>query len=275
MAIRIGVQLHPQHCTYEDLATAARKADELGVDTIWTWDHFYPLYGCEDAPMGSELPEGCDPKLQGGHFEAWTLLTALACNTKNAELGHLVCCNSYRNPELLADMARTLDHVSDGRAILGIGSGWYEKDYREYGFEFGTAVGRLKDLEKSLPRVKERLGKLNPPPRRKHLPIMIGGGGEKFTLRLVAEYADMWNAFGSPDEWGHKNNVLNAWCSKVGRAPAAIERTILVMRPESLDQLEAYEKAGVQQFIWGMGKPFSMAPVERLLKWRESLTARR
>ncbi len=248
MAIKVGVQLHPQDCTIEQLRTAWKEADAMGVDSIWVWDHFYPLYGSPDA----------------SHFEGWSLLAAIACETSHAHFGALVSCNSYRNPELLADMARTVDHLSNGRAILGIGSGWFERDYDEYGYEFGTAPSRLRDLAAALPRIKERLGKLTPAPVGS-LPIMIGGGGEKVTLRLVAEYADMWNTGGSPRDFTHKNNVLNEWCAKVGRAPESIERTVMSVGPSD-EIVEKFIDAGVDHLIVSVGSPFDLDVVAAAMK---------
>lgn len=270
MSIRLGVQLHPQHCTYDQLAEAAVKADNLGFDSLWTWDHFYPLYGVEGAPMGPDLPENAPLTHRGDHFEGWTLLTAFACLTKRIEIGMMVTCNSYRNPQLLADMFRTNDHVSKGRMILGMGSGWYEKDYTEYGYEFGTAVSRLRDLERNLPVVKERLAALTPPPLRNPVPLIIGGGGEKITLRLVAEHATMWNYVGGPEEMAHKNSVLDSWCEKLGRDPGEIERTVLLVNPDHLSRLDEYLKIGVTHFILGMGTPFDFSAAEKLLEWKKS-----
>jgi len=244
---RVGVQLHPQATTVAELRAAWRAADALGVDSIWTWDHFFPLYGDEDA----------------AHFEAWTLLSAMAVDTEHAQLGLLVGCNSYRNPDLLADMARTVDHLAGGRLYLGIGSGWFERDYDEYGYEFGTAPGRLRALGASLPRIKARLGKLTPPPVGS-LPILIGGGGEQVTLRLVAEHADAWNTFGPPATYAHKNAVLDQWCVKVGRDPAEVERTVGIGAGE-VDDFEAYLDAGATHLIVMTGHPYDLEPVERLI----------
>ena len=273
MKIRVGAQLHPQHCSMEELLRAARRCDELGVDSIFTWDHFYPLYGEADSP-NKELPPSESPNA-GSHFEGWLTLTAIACHTKKAQVGLLVGCNSYRNPELVADMARTLDHISGGRAILGLGSGWFERDYQEYGYEFGTAIGRLKDLGANLPRVKGRLAKLKPAPVQKELPLMIGGGGEKVTLRLVGEFATMWNGFGPPEEYQKKNAILDDWCKKAGRDPKEVERTVLVLRPQELDNLDAFVEAGAQHIIVGAGWPFEqgLKAVEKALEWRENANA--
>lgn len=264
MPTRIGVQLHPQHCTMDEILKAAEECDQLGVDTLWVWDHFYPLYGESGAPMpgpNSESPN------RGDHFEAFTLLTAIACRTKKSELGHLVLCNSYRNPQLLADMARTLDHVSAGRYILGIGSGWFERDYQEYGYEFGTAPSRLKDLGENLPIILERLKKLTPPPVRNPMPILIGGGGEKVTLKLVGKYATMWNGFGPPSEFKRKSEILDRWCREAGRNPQEVERTVL-FTPNDFDKLDEFLEAGAQHIILGLGWPFALDGVKRLLEWR-------
>jgi probable F420-dependent oxidoreductase len=244
---RVGVQLHPQATTVDEMRAAWKAADALGVDSIWTWDHFFPLYGDPDA----------------AHFEAWTLLAAMAVDTERARLGLLVGCNSYRNPDLLADMARTVDHLAGGRCYLGIGSGWFERDYDEYGYEFGTAPGRLRALGEALPRMKVRLGKLTPPPVG-DLPILIGGGGEKVTLRLVAEHADAWNTFGPPETYARKNVVLDQWCKEVGRDPGEIERTVGIGQHE-VDDAEAYLDAGATHLIVMTGHPYDLGPVERLL----------
>jgi probable F420-dependent oxidoreductase len=270
MSIRIGIQLHPQHCTYAQLARAAQTADEMGFDTLWTWDHFYPLYGSKGAPMGESLPpEVANSPERDAHFEGWTLLSAFACLTRRIEIGMMVTCNSYRNPHLLADMYRTTDHISGGRMILGLGSGWYEKDYSEYGYPFGTAGSRLKDLELNLPIIKARLAQLKPAPLRQPVPIIIGGGGEKVTLRLVAEHATMWNYFADPEGMKHKISVLRDWCLKIGRDPDEIEKSILLGAPGLLEQLDAYLEVGVTHFIYGMGAPFDFGPAEKLLQWRQ------
>lgn len=251
--IRIAVQLQPQHADYRAIRQAAMRAEELGVDIVYNWDHFFPLSG--------------EP--EGKHFECWTMLASFAEVTERVEIGALVTCNSYRNPDLLADMARTVDHISDGRLILGIGAGWFEKDYDEYGYEFGTAGDRLSDLRDALPRIEQRLEALNPPPVRK-IPILIGGGGEKRTLRYTARHADVWHGFGNPEKLAHKNAVLDEWCAKEGTDPAAIERSAGV-NPKKVDGAEAYLDAGVTQFTLGISGPdYDMSPVPEWIAFRDS-----
>jgi probable F420-dependent oxidoreductase len=245
---KVGVQLHPQATTVDDLRRAWCTADALGVDSIWIWDHFFPLYGDPD----------------GAHFEAYTLLAAMAADTEHADLGALVSCNSYRSPALLADMARTIDHISEGRFVLGIGSGWFERDYEEYGFEFGTPASRLRALARDLPILMDRLGRLEPPPRGR-LPILVGGAGEKVTLRLVAEHADAWNSFGPPERYAQKNKVLDEWCERLGRPPSQVERTVAI-NPGEVESLPAYADAGAEHVIVMVGPPYDLDPVERLLR---------
>ncbi|MBM3673844.1 MAG: LLM class F420-dependent oxidoreductase [Actinobacteria bacterium] len=244
---RVGVQLHPQATTVDELRAAWKAANALGVDSIWVWDHFFPLYGDEHA----------------NHYEAYTLLAAMATETRHARIGALVTCSSYRNPQLLADMARTIDHLSHGRFVLGIGSGWFERDYADYGYPFGTAATRLADLEAALPLIADRLGQLVPPPMG-DLPILVGGSGEKATLRLVAEHADAWNTFGPPSTYAQKNRVLDDWCEQLGRRPGEIERTVAI-RAQEVTHWEAYLDAGAEHLIVMAGPPYDLAPVEQLL----------
>jgi probable F420-dependent oxidoreductase len=245
---RVGYQIHPQHCTVDQIRTAYRSADQLGADTVWVWDHMFPLYG---------PPEGAS-------HECWTLLAAMAVETRNAHIGALVSSNSYRNPDLLAYMAGTVDHLSGGRAILGVGAGWFERDYQEYGYEFGDAPARLRRLGLDLPRIRTRLERLSPPPPHR-VPIMIGGGGEKVTLRLVARHADMWNTFPPADSYARKNAILDDWCERVGRDPREIERTVSIGDDITDADIDALLGAGAQHLILRASQPFDMAPLQRLL----------
>ena len=250
--VRIGVQLQPQHADYDSIRRAVDAAEAAGVDVIFNWDHFFPLHGEPD----------------GKHFECWTMLGAWAEQTSRAEIGALVTCNSYRNPELLADMARTVDHISGGRLVLGIGAGWFQRDYDAYGYDFGTAGSRLAGLTEALPRIRTRLAQLNPQPVRP-IPLLVGGGGEKKTLRLTAEHADIWHGFGDPDTLLRKHRVLHDWCTEQGRDPATIERSAGVDGdPEVLGA--ALHALGTRLFTLGVSGPdYDLGPVLRWVAWRD------
>ncbi len=244
---RIGVQLWPQATTTDALRQAAKDAEAAGVDSVWTWDHFFPLKGDPDAE----------------HFEAWTLLSAFAVETSRVQLGLLVGCASYRNAHLLADMARTVDHLSHGRTILGLGAGWFQRDYDEYEIPFGTFGTRLRDLETYLYRVRRRLGKLNPAPVGP-LPILVGGSGPKVTLRLVAQYADAWNGGGDPEDFARANRTLDEWCERLDRDPATIERTVHITI-EQAERIEEYVELGAEHAIVQCPAPFDLEPAQRML----------
>ena len=254
MPIRVGVQIQPQHASFAQMQQAWRDAEDLGVDSIYGWDHFYPLSGEPD----------------GMHYEGVAALTALAASTERARIGTLVFCNSYRNPQLLANVHTTIDQIAGGRLVLGIGAGWFRRDYDEYGYEFGTAPDRLRALARDLPLLRQRLAKLNPQPVGS-LPILIGGAGEKVTLRLVAEHANIWHAFGSTEAYLAKSEILAAHCAKAGRDPDEIERVW-----GDLDGIEQYADgladAGVNEITIGAsGGPdgYDLGPLRELIQWRD------
>jgi probable F420-dependent oxidoreductase len=255
--IRIGLRVAPQHCTVGQMRDTWLRADAEGADTLFTWDHFFPLFGDPD----------------GAHFECWTVLAAMAEATERVQVGALVSCTSYRNPNLLADMARTVDHISGGRLILGLGSGWFERDYNEYGYEFGTAITRLRAFSHALPVIHERLGELHPPPVRGKIPLLIGGSGEQVMLRLVAQWADVWHGFGAPEVIAHKCRVLDEHCAAIGRDPAQIERSVLVTSEDiATGLLDRYHEVGARHFIAIAKEPdFDLADLRRLLSWRDSI----
>ena len=262
--IRIAAQVHPQHGTWRGLRDAALRAEDLGYDILYNWDHFFPLYGDRD----------------GAHFECWSLLAAWAEATERIEIGPLVTCNSYRNPNMLADIARTVDHVSDGRVILGLGAGWQRRDYDAYGYEFGTMGERIAALGEALPVITRRLALLNPPPVRP-MPILIAGTGVRRTLRLVAEHADAWHAaFPSrPSELEPAVAALRGWCAEVGRDPADIEWSVGI-EPDDLDRFldedaATYLDMGFTQFTLGFDGPgYDVAAGRRMLAWRDATNAR-
>lgn len=254
--VRLGIQVQPQHALYPKVRDTVRALDDLGVDILFNWDHFFPLSGDRD----------------GLHFEAWTELGSWAELTSNVEFGTLVNCNSYRNPDLQADMARTLDHISGGRFIFGTGSGWFERDYDEYGYEFGTAGSRLDALAEALPRIESRWQKLNPPPLR-DIPILIGGSGEQKTLKLVARHADIWHSFVPPADLPRKIGILQEHCDAVGRDIGEIEFSS-EQRVKDLATADELLELGVTLFTIGISGPdYPLDVVREWLAWRDAQNA--
>ena len=228
MGIKLGINLWSQASDWPSFLAAGQRADELGYETLWTWDHVYAIFGDPHQPI----------------FEGYTALAALAQATDRIRLGLFVGANTFRNPGVAVKAVTTIDHISDGRAIAGIGGAWFELEHQAFGLDFGTGFGqRLDWLAEAVPAMRTLLDggtvtsppggryafdelRLDPRPLQSHVPIMIGGGGERKTLRIVAEHADMWNVFGTPEIVAHKDAVLRAHCADVGRDQATIERTL-------------------------------------------------
>ncbi len=226
--VTFGILLWSQAATWREMLDAAKLVDRLGYAHLWTWDHLYAIFGDPYQPI----------------FEGWSLLAAWARETERVRLGLLVGANTFRNPGLVAKTATTLDHISDGRAILGLGGAWMEPEHRAHGIDFGSGFGqRLDWLDESVGAVRRVLDgesvtsagggryafddlRHQPRPVQSRLPIMIGGSGEKKTLRTVARYADLWNAMGPVEVMRHKIEVLRRHCEDVGRDPSQIEFTL-------------------------------------------------
>jgi len=227
METKLGILLWSQTTDWPSFESAAKRVDELGYEHLWTWDHVYAIFGDPYQPI----------------FEGYSTLAAWAKVTTRTRLGLLVGANTFRNPGLVAKTVTTLDHISDGRAIAGIGGAWFEQEHTEYGIEFGAGFGeRLTWLDEAVGAMRQMLDgetvtsapggryrfrdvRMIPPPIQDRLPIMIGGSGERKTLRTVAKYADMWNAMGSVEKLRHKDSVLRVHCESVGRDHTQIERT--------------------------------------------------
>ena len=226
--MKLGILLWNQRTDWPGYEDGARRVEALGYDHLWAWDHLHPIFGDPEQPI----------------FEGWLSLAAWAKVTSRIRLGLLVGAVTFRNPGLVAKLATTLDHISDGRAILGLGGAWFEYEHTAHGIDFGTSVGqRLDWLDETCAAIREVLegGRFTSPPGshyafsdlhqgpepiQKRLPIMIGGGGEKKTLRTVARYADMWNTRGTTETLRHKVEVLERHCDEVGRDQTAIVRTV-------------------------------------------------
>jgi probable F420-dependent oxidoreductase len=256
--VRIAAQINQQQADYADLRDAALRAEDAGVDIVFNLDHFFPYSG--------------DPT--GKHFEALTMLASLAEVTERVELGSLVTGIGYRNPNLLADMARTIDHISGGRFILGLGAGWSERDYREYGYEFPPTAERLQILRRDVPVIRARLDRLNPPPVRP-MPVLIGGEGERVTLRVVAEHADIWHTYASGGDLRRKSGVLARWCAEVDRDPAAIERATSVYDGPDPHVADELVELGVSLFVLEyIRPPYDFSQLSAWLRWRDDRNGR-
>jgi len=225
--IGIGAAFWVQRTDWASLNEAVRTADASGADDLWIDDH---LLSDEGDPHDSK-------------FEAWSTLAAVAAITASVRLGLLVAANTFRNPGLTAKLATTVDHISGGRAILGIGSGWFELEHRAYGIEYGSGFGeRLDRLAESVGVIRRLLdgerfthhgrfyqlrdALVAPRPIQPHLPILIGGSGPEKTLRIVARRADLWNLYGTPASIAASDAILRERCLEVGRDQAEIERTV-------------------------------------------------
>ncbi len=256
--IRFGIQTPPQNTTWNEMRDTWKLIEELGYDTAWTFDHFFPI-----------LTDPTGPCLEG-----WISLTALAAATSRIEAGVLVTGNTYRNPAVLAKMAATLDHTSNGRLIMGIGAGWFELEHTAYGIPFYTTAERIRRLDEAAEIIKRlwsehqvtfegRYYQLKDaycepkPVRQPRPPIMIGGSGEKMMLRVIAKHADQWNTFGPPELFRHKINVLGEHCNAVGRDINEIEKSWAGMG------VVTSSKAEQEQMIKGMAQAFGR-PVEEV-----------
>jgi alkanesulfonate monooxygenase SsuD/methylene tetrahydromethanopterin reductase-like flavin-dependent oxidoreductase (luciferase family) len=257
--LNLGILLWSQGASWPEMLDAAKKVDRLGYEHLWTWDHLYAIFGDPYQPI----------------FEGWGLLHAWARETERTRLGLLVGANTFRNPGLVAKLGATLDHVSDGRAILGIGGAWMEPEHQAHGIDFGSGFGqRLDWLDESVSGIRAVLDgqeataqpgghyafdhlRHQPLPLQARLPIMIGGSGEKKTLRTVARFADMWNAMGPVDLMRHKIEVLRQHCEDVGRDPAEIEFT-LGIKATIRDSAEEADR------VWKAAMEHNRTPMSRV-----------
>jgi len=239
--VRAGVLVWNQYTSWAAMREVGTRIDALGYDSLWTWDHLYPIIGDPDGPF----------------LEGYMVLAGWSQQTSRATLGLLVGANTFRNPALVVKMVTTLDHLSDGRAVLGLGAAWFDTEHLAFGLEFGHSVGeRLDWLDESVelmramldepsasargPHYQARDVRNDPRPVRERLPILIGGAGERKTLRTIARFADAWNvSLVTPEEAAHKDEVLRRWCDEVGRDPESIERSIslgpLIIRDDPAD----------------------------------------
>lgn len=246
--VKLGILLWSQGATWPEMLDAARRVDRLGYASLWTWDHLYAIFGDPYQPI----------------FEGYATLAAWAMATERTRLGLLVGANTFRNPGLVAKAVTTIDHISGGRAIMGLGGAWFELEHRAHGIDFGRGFGeRLDWLDEAVWAIRHLLDgeevsaspgshyafdhlRHAPRPLQAHLPIMIGGTGERKTLRTVAKYADQWNAMGTVETLRRKVDVLGEHCAAVGRPAHEIEFTLgvkLTIRDREADAIRVWEAA--------------------------------
>jgi probable F420-dependent oxidoreductase len=267
-SIRVGVQLWPGGTPdYRTWREAVIKAEELGADAIFGYDHFHKPF---TVPSEDGLPQLLPEQPDVNNFDGWTALASWGEITERAEIGLLVTGAGYRNPDLLADMARTVDHISGGRLILGLGSGWYEKDYTVYRYDFGTVTSRMDLFEASLARIEHRLTQLVPPPVR-NIPILVGGMGVKRTLPIVAKHANIWHTFASVGEYRRKNAMLKELAVQAGRDEKQIERAVHWTGRENAD---AFLEEGVTLFtteIHPTDDGYDFSELKDMIDWRDQV----
>jgi alkanesulfonate monooxygenase SsuD/methylene tetrahydromethanopterin reductase-like flavin-dependent oxidoreductase (luciferase family) len=247
--IKLGANCWNQYTTWPDWLAAQQRAESLGYDSLWTWDHLYPIVGAWQGPI----------------LEAYTAISALAATTSRATIGLMVGANTFRNPALVAKMMTTIDHISRGRAVLGIGAAWFETEHTGFGIPFGDGPPeRLRWLGQALPIMRGMLDgtepsadsglyraqavRNDPAPIQKRLPILLGGSGRKVTLKLVAQYADACNLGGSVADLPEKEAALVGHCEAIGRDEREIERTFGIGVPVIRDSRAEAQRVQAQLF---------------------------
>ena len=271
--VAFAVKTPPQHGTWGEFLDVWRAADDIDVfESAWVMDHFYPL----TAP------------LDGTHLESWTMLAALSMATRRLRLGCMVNGMHYRHPAITANAAVTVDHVSGGRFVLGLGAGWFEPESDAYGIELGTLTERFDRLDEGVEVIRSLLdnevtnfsgryyeltdARCNPKPVQQHLPIAIGGKGPKRTLRTVARWADHWDMTAPSDvaDWKRLTDVLDVHCAEIGRDPSEVRRSIHLMWDATADPAELaaraaeFGEAGIDLVIFSMRGPYEARMLEPL-----------
>lgn len=265
----IGVQLVSQHGDMAPYRRAWIKAEEYGADHVYVTDHFHAQNLTKES-FTQTLSSA--PVFGGKNFEATSVQAAIAATTSRIQVGCVVHANSYRNPNLMADIARTIDHISNGRFVLGMGAGYLEVDYKEYGYELGTAKSRMQNLARDVPIIKARFEKLNPPPLRK-IPLLIAAMGEGIGMRIAAEHADIWHLYGELDKLTEKIDAMRKICDEIGRDFNTL--TIATNWNPTLVNTgdpDSYLALGISQIsTTAFGPDWDLGGTRELLEWRKNL----